>query len=169
MAIKRDRPERRTGEPVGTPSLITDQIRESVVTELLDWGSMVDAAAMVGLNVDTLRHWIREGSRAQRDLENKGIPIPANRVAWVAFSAAVKMAKAMARREAIGGIRAAVRDGNWQAGAWYLERTAPDDYARRTKTELTGADGGPVKVAGTVSEAIAAAIAATPGHVEDDD
>lgn len=34
----------------------------------------------------------------------------------------------------------------WQANAWLLERKLPDQYARVTKTELTGADGGPVEI-----------------------
>lgn len=35
---------------------------------------------------------------------------------------------------------------SWQAWAWLLERGHPDEFARLVKTELTGAEGGPVTV-----------------------
>lgn len=36
---------------------------------------------------------------------------------------------------------------HWQAAAWWLERTLPDEFGRRTRHEVTGAEGGPVEVA----------------------
>lgn len=33
----------------------------------------------------------------------------------------------------------------WKADAWMLERTRPDDFAPKSRTELTGKDGGPVE------------------------
>lgn len=38
------------------------------------------------------------------------------------------------------------RKKSWQAAAWLLERRRPEDFARLVKTELTGADGGPIEL-----------------------
>ena len=35
---------------------------------------------------------------------------------------------------------------DWKASAWLLERRYPDVYSARSKTEITGADGGPVNI-----------------------
>lgn len=37
---------------------------------------------------------------------------------------------------------------DWRAKAWLLERFMPDVYGARSKTEITGVDGGPVQVEG---------------------
>lgn len=36
---------------------------------------------------------------------------------------------------------------HWQAAAWWLERVLPNEFGRRTRHEVTGAEGGPVEVA----------------------
>ena len=36
---------------------------------------------------------------------------------------------------------------SWQALAWLLERRMPGEYARVSRTEVTGADGGPIELA----------------------
>jgi len=43
-------------------------------------------------------------------------------------------------------IERAAQDGSWQAAAWKLERTMPDEYGRKTRTEVTGKDEGPVQL-----------------------
>lgn len=41
------------------------------------------------------------------------------------------------------------KDGvDWRSSAWLLERVHPDVYGSRSKTEITGAEGGPVQVEG---------------------
>ena len=50
-------------------------------------------------------------------------------------------------------IQNAVANGTWQAAAWYLERTDAEHYARRT--QITGAESGPVKVDVSVDDVTA--------------
>lgn len=42
----------------------------------------------------------------------------------------------------------------WQALAWLLERKYPERYARRTVTELVGADGGPIQTQDVTPEVL---------------
>jgi hypothetical protein len=60
------------------------------------------------------------------------------------FSVAVEKARAEAREVALDSIRTAAREGQWQAAAWYLERTAPNRYARVERREISGPDGGAI-------------------------
>ena len=52
--------------------------------------------------------------------------------------------KAIMRKLAV--IDQASQAGTWQAAAWWLERNFPDLYALRTRNEITGKGGEPVKV-----------------------
>ena len=111
--------------------------------------------------MDTVRRWIRDGVRARRAAD-EGIAVPANRTAMAEFSVAIQKAKARARKNALEFIKGAM-SGQWQAAAWYLERTSPADYGRSTRTEISGPDAGPIQVAsGSIGDAIKAALAATP-------
>lgn len=61
------------------------------------------------------------------------------------FSDAIKRAEGAASVTWLAKIEQAASDGNWQAAAWKLERRYPDQYGRN-RVELTGANGGPVRV-----------------------
>jgi hypothetical protein len=59
---------------------------------------------------------------------------------WLRASAPLRTAveKAEGRAEAMYSARIAQASGKgtWQAGAWWLERRRPDDYARRTQVDF---------------------------------
>jgi hypothetical protein len=38
------------------------------------------------------------------------------------------------------------KNGTWQASAWILERKQPKKWGRYDRTEITGADGGPIQI-----------------------
>ena len=63
---------------------------------------------------------------------------------YVVFAHQVKRAGAAAEIRAIHNIHKA---GNtqWQAQAWWLERTRPDDYGRRDRLGLEGTKGEPIR------------------------
>lgn len=69
------------------------------------------------------------------------------------FSAAVEKAEAEAELEAVEIVRQAGREG-WQPMAWWLERKRHEDWRRRdhVQQEITGAEGGPVRITEVVVE-----------------
>ena len=158
------------GKRMGRPSLLSDEVQAAIVAELDDGASTADAASLSGINVDTVRHWIREGVRTQRALDKDGTAIPPDRVAMVHFSAAVKTAKSNARKFARSHIKAAMST-QWQAAAWFLERSAPQQYGKQTKTEISGPDQGAIQIEakGSLGAAIDAALEATTAIVVDGD
>lgn len=74
------------------------------------------AAWACGVDPDTVRNWIKRGDR--------GEPIFSD------FSAAVKRAQADAVADRVRLIKAASKDGSWQAAAWWLERRHPSEFGR---------------------------------------
>lgn len=66
--------------------------------------------------------------------------------AYVVFRHQVTKAKALSEMRAVTTIQQAFPD-NWQAAAWYLERTKPDKYGRRDRMNLEGPkEGGPIEI-----------------------
>ena len=74
------------------------------------------AASLNGICEATLHNWLARG--------RKGRP------PYVAFLVAVEKARSAAEADALKEIKGAMRE-NWQAAAWYLERTRPDRWGRR--------------------------------------
>jgi hypothetical protein len=61
------------------------------------------------------------------------------------FSEAVKKARAEAEGAHIRNIRRASDNGVWQASAWWLERSFPKKWGKRSSLELSGEGGEPIK------------------------
>ncbi len=61
------------------------------------------------------------------------------------FVQALRAAEAEAEVHAVVVIRKAMYGGDWRASLAFLERRFPDRWSKRTTTQLTGADGGPVQ------------------------
>jgi hypothetical protein len=70
---------------------------------------------------------------------------------YLQFLHEVNAAENDAERELVDLIRSSVPD-DWKAGAWLLERRHPRRWGRLDRSELTGANGGPVQVAAQVVE-----------------
>ena len=61
------------------------------------------------------------------------------------FSEAVKKARAEAEGAHIRNIRRASDNGVWQASAWWLERSFPKKWGKRSSVEIGGEGGEPIK------------------------
>jgi len=90
-------------------------IRPTVLAALRDGCTVADACAVAGISDDTLARWKRADAE---------------------FAGAVEKARAEARRARVQRIRAAGEAGNWQADAWFLERSDPQNWGRTSKLIL---------------------------------
>ena len=73
-----------------------------------------DACKMAGIAPTTLYRWLREQSN---DLQ-------------VSLSEAMELARIRRKERMLQTIFDAASNGCWQAAAWYLERTCPEEYGK---------------------------------------
>lgn len=117
----------------GRPTKLTPEAQKTILAFISAGAPVHVACAAVGINKDTYFHWVK--------LAKKG------RQLYAAFEAAVEEANAKATIKNIRFVQQAATAGVWQASAWWLERRFPDEWGRKERHELTGADGGPISVA----------------------
>lgn len=104
--------KKRTNKPLHE---VDKTIIPTVLRALREGNTVADACAVAGISDDTLGRWKRSDAE---------------------FAAAVEKARADARRARIQRIQAAGEAGNWQADAWFLERSDPQNWGRTTKLIL---------------------------------
>jgi len=134
-----------------------------LIEEISNWLKMgyyqEDAAVMVGISPSTYYDWMKKGEQSFEEMSNMmlGDGSEKNDVAlditddieivdmYMEFSEAVKKARAEAEGAHIRNIRRASDNGVWQASAWWLERSFPKKWGKRSSLEIGGEGGEPIK------------------------
>lgn len=114
-------------------------------------GSYIETAVLaLGVSRPTFHNWLKLGQEVEEKVNSArklGDECDLNIEETNLLRFLRSMQRAMAESEIydVTKIRVA-SEKNWQAAAWRLERKYPDRWGRRdmVRTELTGADGGPV-------------------------
>lgn len=127
---------------VGRPSKFTEATREKVLTALRMGHYRSVAAAYAGISHETLRRWLKEAENPTADAEFRG------------FRDSVDVAEAQAEAIDLGLIRQAARDGEWRAAAWRLERSHPDRWGKKDRSE--------VHVSGQIDHSVEVRVGADP-------
>lgn len=110
---------------------------------ILQGGSTIkDACAYAGISDATYYGWLQEAQKiAQRTKRPNPLSSSARErdaALRLEFLERTQRARAVPRIEAIALIRKSFQDGNWQAAAWYLERSDPENWGRKViDTRLT--------------------------------
>lgn len=113
--------------------LLTAALQDQIVQHLASGSFYDETMRAVGIGITTFYVWMEKGRQAKAKAE-AGRDLEPNEVTYMDFEAAVEQARGRAAVHAHATIRAQMaRD--WRAAAWYLERTNPRRYARRTWTE----------------------------------
>jgi transposase len=123
----------------GRPTKLTKDVHDTIVA-LVRAGNYLETAALsCGVDVVTVRNWMREGKRNKSGVRHD-------------FFSAVRAASASAQVDDMSTIAMAA-SADWRAAAWRLEHRWPQKYARKTtKHEVTGKGGGPVLVTKSADE-----------------
>lgn len=124
---------------------LTDEVQDRIVMALKAGNFAEAAAGFAGIARPTYYRWLKEGDAALLKHEAGG-KLNDNETRYMNFLLAVQEAKAQAVVRNVSIITQAAQGGQWQAAAWWLERTHPQQFARRNVTEVVGANDGPVNV-----------------------
>lgn len=139
-------PARRTrdGDPtdLGRPLTLTSDLAQEIAVLLRRGLTQTDACAAVGLARSTFYDWLARG----RDLAAKDpADMTIEELRLSDFSDAVTRARARAKGDALGMIRAAMAT-DWRAAAWFLERSFPEEYGPRAQVEVSTGDSDVVRI-----------------------
>ena len=115
---------------MGRPTKLTPDVHKKIVN-LIKAGNYNDIAAQaVGITEQTFYGWMKRGEAGESP--------------YFEFFQAVKEASAFSEAHYLELIRKAAKETSWQASAWFLERKFNERWGRRDKTEISGADKGPI-------------------------
>jgi len=119
------------------------EIVTKLVNALRAGNYMEHAADYAGIHVSTVYRWLEKGG-AELERRQQGYKGDKTLDQLCELCEAVKKAKGEAVVRAMALIQNAASSGTWQASAWFLERTQPNYFGRRT--EIVGEGGGALKV-----------------------
>ena len=125
------------------------KLTQEKIDEICNWLKLgyyqEDAATMAGISSSTFYDWMRRGAEGQKALESgDSSSLPATQEGdevevvnmFQEFSEAVKKARAEAEGAHIRNIRKAADNGTWQASAWFLERSFPKKWGKRSTLDI---------------------------------
>lgn len=117
---------------------LTPELQACIVENITNGNYLAVAAQCAGINKSTHCRWMDKG---RNDLARGETTIYSD------YFEKVTTARAVAESANVFVIKNATHD-NWQAAAWWLERTFPDRWGRRDRMSLehTGRNGGPIEV-----------------------
>lgn len=144
--------------PAHRPTII-GQVHDAIVQAIRAGNYVDDAASYAGVSTRSVFGWLERGRLAEAKAQEDGEPIPDTEAPFVQFLHDVESARSQAVVRNVALIQRAA-ETQWQAAAWYLERTNPRKWGRHETVALTGEDGGPVKVEHSARETLAAKFAA---------
>jgi len=120
--------------------------KRAKVLELARKGRPLDLIAdLLGISRETIRN---ATARAREALarQEAGEALSEADASELEFVSALLAARAQRAFELQDGVEAGGGEVDWRALAWSLERMQPDVYGSRSRTEITGAEGGPVQI-----------------------
>ena len=121
-------------------SVLTEDLVARLEVRLARGEFLAVACELEGCKADTVDHWLRGGAP-------EGV---AEAPALISRLARARAAGELALLERARAVRD--EGGDWKLETWTLERLRPSRYRETTRTELTGAEGGPVEVARVAAE-----------------
>lgn len=131
---------------MGRPTKLTPQLTERIAMLIKGGAYPTKAAVAAGLSEASYFAYMARGRAEQERMAEQSSTRPkASERPYIDFLEAVEQASAEIQAIMANKIVTAAQAGDWKAALAYLERTNREEWGRVTRTELTGAAGGPVK------------------------
>ena len=121
---------------LGRPSKLTAEVTKNIQNWLRMGYFVEDAARMAGVSKSTLYRWLEKG-KEDRDQEIESLHAD--------FCNAMERSRAEAEGMFINSIQTAAKRGQWQAAAWWLERSF-EKWSKRHKLQVSGDDEEPINI-----------------------
>jgi hypothetical protein len=108
-----------------------------ILLQALTAGNYIEVAcSFAGLAPSTVYRWLERG-RAERASQELGNKANAKEKPYLDLCESVEKARATAVLRNMTIIQTAANNGQWQAAAWWLERSMPNQYGRRIQAEVS--------------------------------
>jgi hypothetical protein len=121
----------------GRKVLKIDDPQVVILLEALESGNYVETACLyANLAPSTVYRWLQRGNNEKKRQASGQTPDPIESQ-YVELCEAVEKARAEAIVANVAAVQQAARSGTWQAAAWWLERTMPNQFGRRIQAEVT--------------------------------
>lgn len=122
--------------------------RQQTILDLIAAGNYIDTATKAaGISHTTLYNWISRGTAERERLQaNPDSELDPKEQPFLEFVEESEKAFAIAEARNMAIIQRAAHEGTWQAAAWILERTRGKRYQRVDKSEISGPEGGPLRI-----------------------
>lgn len=142
------------------PLALTNKRRDAITEAMLVGATMEVAADAAGIGTSTLYAWLARAREVRSELEAGAKPSSITKAdkGRLELLEAVEKARATDEVNRLRRISAAAED-DWKADAWMLERSRPQRYARVSRHEVMGQDGGPIAVDTTPRQMLAEKLA----------
>jgi len=128
---------------VGRKSKLNDEITDKVCKAVAAGNFLQTAAEYAGVSVSTIHAWMARGEEAQ-DRKEAGKRVPKSERKFLNFYLQVRKSRTeVEARNVVTVSRQATSD--WRAAAWFLERSFPQHWGKKSSMEVSGADGGPIQ------------------------
>lgn len=125
---------------------LLDEERARIITEALENGvAAKHAVRAADIDESTYYNWLRRG-REERDRQVAGLDPNENESQYLQFVQSVEKAEAVGATRHMENISQNALNGTWQASAWILERRFPHEYGRLERQEISGPEGGPLRI-----------------------
>lgn len=112
------------------PGLYNRAVHKKIVTAIEKGASIKDAGLLAGLGTDTLDGWLYS-YRSE----------PEKYAHYKHLVEDIQEAKARRRQRSVERIEQAAQGGAWQADAWHLERTDPENWGRKDQVKVESNEG----------------------------
>jgi hypothetical protein len=115
------------------PAKYNEEVHDAIIQALLEGASKSMAFKLAGLNAQTPFDWVTMGKKNPEKYPH-----------YWKLGEDIELAIATVQKQMVDRLRQTALSGaphTWQAAAWYLERTAPEDFGKRDKVEVTAPDG----------------------------